>query len=183
MPARHDTTIIRSNYLLPGNLPFYEHSMKLWEELQQDLNYNAMVSQRGVINLFHSDAERDHRAGRAVHDENARGEDLVQGREDVRSHGHSFRAEAVITSKPGARFSREVTAHVETRRPARSRRRFKAAGAKPARTWPFSAACAAWACGASVTTATSPPRRRTRATSRAACAGCATHVRQLKRSA
>jgi sarcosine oxidase subunit beta len=54
-----NTTIIRSNYLLPGNTPFYELSMKLWEGLEQDLNYNAMVSQRGVLNLFHSDAQRD----------------------------------------------------------------------------------------------------------------------------
>ncbi|WP_186420093.1 sarcosine oxidase subunit beta family protein [Bosea sp. CS1GBMeth4] len=54
-----NTTIIRSNYLLPGNTPFYELSMKLWEGLEQDLNYNAMVSQRGVVNLFHSDAQRD----------------------------------------------------------------------------------------------------------------------------
>ena len=54
-----NTTIIRSNYLLPGNTPFYEWSRKLWEGLEQDLNYNAMVSQRGVLNLFHSDAQRD----------------------------------------------------------------------------------------------------------------------------
>jgi sarcosine oxidase subunit beta len=54
-----NTTIVRSNYLLPGNIPFYEHSMKLWEGLEQDINYNAMVSQRGVLNLFHSDAQRD----------------------------------------------------------------------------------------------------------------------------
>ncbi len=54
-----NTTIVRSNYLLPGNVPFYEWSMKLWEGLEQDLNYNAMVSQRGVLNLFHSDAQRD----------------------------------------------------------------------------------------------------------------------------
>ncbi len=54
-----NTTIVRSNYLLPGNLPFYEHAMTLWEKLEQDINYNAMVSQRGVINLFHSDAQRD----------------------------------------------------------------------------------------------------------------------------
>jgi len=33
--------------------------MKLWEGLEQDLNYNTMVSQRGVLNLFHSDAQRD----------------------------------------------------------------------------------------------------------------------------
>src|SRR5581483_8898018 len=54
-----NTTIIRSNYLLPGNTPFYEWSMKLWEGLEQDINYNAMVSQRGVLNLYHSDAQRD----------------------------------------------------------------------------------------------------------------------------
>ncbi len=54
-----NTTIIRSNYLLPGNEPFYELSMKLWEGLEQELNFNAMVSQRGILNLFHSDAQRD----------------------------------------------------------------------------------------------------------------------------
>lgn len=54
-----NTTIIRSNYLLPGNTPFYEWSLKLWEGLEQDINFNAMVSQRGVLNLFHSDAQRD----------------------------------------------------------------------------------------------------------------------------
>ena len=57
--AGRNTTIIRSNYLLPGNEAFYEWSMKLWEGLEQDLNYNAMVSQRGVLNLYHSDAQRD----------------------------------------------------------------------------------------------------------------------------
>lgn len=57
--AGRNTTIIRSNYLLPGNEPFYEWSMKLWEGLEQELNYNAMVSQRGILNLFHSDAQRD----------------------------------------------------------------------------------------------------------------------------
>ena len=54
-----NTTIIRSNYLLDGNEPFYELSLKLWEGLEQDLNYNAMVSQRGILNLFHTDAQRD----------------------------------------------------------------------------------------------------------------------------
>jgi heterotetrameric sarcosine oxidase beta subunit len=57
--AGRNTTIIRSNYLLPGNVPFYEWSMKLWEGLEQDLNYNTMVSQRGVLNIYHSDAQRD----------------------------------------------------------------------------------------------------------------------------
>ena len=54
-----NTTIIRSNYMLPGNNPFYEFSMKLWEGLEQDFNFNAMVSQRGVLNLCHTDPQRD----------------------------------------------------------------------------------------------------------------------------
>ena len=54
-----NTTIIRSNYLLDGNEPFYEFSLKLWEGLEQDFNYNAMVSQRGIMNLIHTDAQRD----------------------------------------------------------------------------------------------------------------------------
>ena len=62
--AGRNTTIIRSNYLLPGNEAFYELSMKLWEGLEQDFNYNAMVSQRGVLNLYHSDAQRDANARR-----------------------------------------------------------------------------------------------------------------------
>jgi sarcosine oxidase subunit beta len=57
--AGRNTTIIRSNYREPGNIPLYELSMQLWEGLEQELNYNAMVSQRGVVNLFHSDAQRD----------------------------------------------------------------------------------------------------------------------------
>ncbi|MEM9668786.1 MAG: sarcosine oxidase subunit beta family protein [Pseudomonadota bacterium] len=54
-----NTTIIRSNYMLPVNTRFYEHALKLWEGLEQDLNFNVMVSQRGVLNLYHSDAQRD----------------------------------------------------------------------------------------------------------------------------
>jgi sarcosine oxidase subunit beta len=54
-----NTTIIRSNYLLSGNIPLYELSLKLWEGLEQDINYNAMVSQRGIVNLCHNDAQRD----------------------------------------------------------------------------------------------------------------------------
>ncbi|MDG1522412.1 MAG: sarcosine oxidase subunit beta family protein [Hellea sp.] len=54
-----NTTIIRSNYMLNKNQAFYEFSLKLWERIEKDINYNAMVSQRGIINLFHSDAQRD----------------------------------------------------------------------------------------------------------------------------
>lgn len=57
--AGRNTTIIRSNYLLHENIPFYESSMKLWEGLEQELNYNAMISQRGALLLCHSDAQRD----------------------------------------------------------------------------------------------------------------------------
>src|SRR4029077_6821173 len=53
-----NTTIIRSNYLLPGNIPFYEWSMKLWEGLGQTLNYTARGSRRGVLTLYHSDLRR-----------------------------------------------------------------------------------------------------------------------------
>jgi heterotetrameric sarcosine oxidase beta subunit len=59
-----NTTIIRSNYLYPENHNFYEKSLQLWEGLERDLNYNMMVSQRGVINLFHSDSQRDAAARR-----------------------------------------------------------------------------------------------------------------------
>ncbi|MBD3766038.1 MAG: sarcosine oxidase subunit beta family protein [Rhodobacterales bacterium] len=54
-----NTTIVRANYGLPGNSEFYSHSLKLWEGLESELNYNVMHSQRGLINLFHSDGQRD----------------------------------------------------------------------------------------------------------------------------
>ena len=54
-----NTTIVRSNYLLPANALFYEHSLKLWEGLSQDLGFNVMFSQRGVLNLAHSKAQMD----------------------------------------------------------------------------------------------------------------------------
>lgn len=49
-----NTTIVRSNYLWDEATHLYEKSMKLWEGLSQDLNYNVMFSQRGVLNLGHS---------------------------------------------------------------------------------------------------------------------------------
>ena len=54
-----NTTIVRANYLLRGNGEFYSHSLKLWEGLEQELNYNVMMSQRGVLNLCHSDGQFD----------------------------------------------------------------------------------------------------------------------------
>jgi heterotetrameric sarcosine oxidase beta subunit len=81
-----NTTIVRANYFLNGNSEFYSHSLKLWEGLEEDLNYNVMHSQRGLINLFHSDGQRDAfvRRGNAMVNQ---GDDAVLlDREAVRKH-------------------------------------------------------------------------------------------------
>jgi sarcosine oxidase subunit beta len=49
-----NTTIIRSNYLFNESAGLYDHSVKLWEGLSQELNYNVMFSQRGVMMLAHT---------------------------------------------------------------------------------------------------------------------------------
>jgi sarcosine oxidase subunit beta len=49
-----NTTIVRSNYLWDESAALYEHALKLWEGLSQELNYNVMFSQRGVMNLAHN---------------------------------------------------------------------------------------------------------------------------------
>jgi sarcosine oxidase subunit beta len=59
-----NTTIVRSNYLYPQSIRFYEHSMRLWENLSHDLNYNVMFSQRGILNLAHTPAQFDDYARR-----------------------------------------------------------------------------------------------------------------------
>lgn len=62
--AGRNTTIVRSNYMMPGNRRFYEHSLELWEELSHELNYNVMFSQRSHISLLHSPSARDAAARR-----------------------------------------------------------------------------------------------------------------------
>lgn len=52
-----NTTIIRSNYLWDASARIYEHSLKLWERLSAELNFNVMLSQRGVLNLAHNEAD------------------------------------------------------------------------------------------------------------------------------
>jgi sarcosine oxidase subunit beta len=66
-----NTTAVRSNYLLPENHRFYEHSMKLWENLSHELNYNVMFSQRGCLNLAHTPGQLDEyvRRGNALRHE------------------------------------------------------------------------------------------------------------------
>ncbi|MDR6116148.1 MULTISPECIES: sarcosine oxidase subunit beta family protein [unclassified Sphingomonas] len=49
-----NTTIIRSNYLFDESAALYDHALKMWEGLSQELNYNVMFSQRGVMMLAHN---------------------------------------------------------------------------------------------------------------------------------
>src|SRR6202158_5183077 len=49
-----NTTIIRSNYLFSESAALYDHALKLWEGLSQELNYNVMYSPRGVMMLAHT---------------------------------------------------------------------------------------------------------------------------------
>lgn len=63
--AGRNTTIVRSNYMLDQTVPFYEASLRLWEGLSHELNFNVMFSSRGVINLAHSPAQVDQFARRA----------------------------------------------------------------------------------------------------------------------
>lgn len=81
-----NTTIVRANYMLDGNSQFYSHSLKLWEGLEQELNYNVMMSQRGMFNLFHSDGQRDAaaRRGNMIRSQGDAAELL--DREQVRKH-------------------------------------------------------------------------------------------------
>jgi sarcosine oxidase, subunit beta len=69
-----NTTIIRSNYLFGESAALYDHALKLWEGLSQELNYNMMFSQRGVVMLAHTvhDAQV---AKRHVHANRAAGVD------------------------------------------------------------------------------------------------------------
>ncbi len=53
-----NTTIVRSNYLYEESTALYDHAVRLWEGLSQQLNYNVMFSQRGVLMLAHSEHDR-----------------------------------------------------------------------------------------------------------------------------
>ena len=68
-------SFVGADYLLPGNSEFHSHSLKLWEGLSAELNYNVMYSPRGLISLFHSDQQRDAAA--------RRGNAMVNQRDDA----------------------------------------------------------------------------------------------------
>jgi len=57
--AGRNTTLIRSNYMMPANTAFFERSLKMWEGLSHELNFNIMVSHRGQIVLGHSPSQMD----------------------------------------------------------------------------------------------------------------------------
>lgn len=52
-----NTQVIRSNYYYPASSSFYDHSLKLYEALGRELNFNVMLSQRGLVSLAHSEHE------------------------------------------------------------------------------------------------------------------------------
>ena len=54
-----NTTVVRSNYYYPESVALYDLALRLYEGLSRDLNYNIMLSQRGIINVAHSDAEME----------------------------------------------------------------------------------------------------------------------------
>ncbi len=93
-----NTTIVRANYRLPENELFYEHSLSLWEGLSLDLNFNVMFSQRGVINLAHTDAQVDahQRRGNAM---------ILNGSDAVWLDKHQVKARApLLDISDSARF-------------------------------------------------------------------------------
>jgi heterotetrameric sarcosine oxidase beta subunit len=55
-----NTTIVRSDYLLPASFALKHFALQLWAKLSQDLNFNLMYSPRGYIDLAHSDGELEH---------------------------------------------------------------------------------------------------------------------------
>ena len=61
-----NTTVVRSNYLWDESAAIYEHSLKLWEGLTQELNFNVMFSQRNLVMLAHTEHELIE-ASRRVH--------------------------------------------------------------------------------------------------------------------
>ncbi|MCC7047425.1 MAG: sarcosine oxidase subunit beta family protein [Alphaproteobacteria bacterium] len=93
-----NTTNVRSNYILEKNQHFYEFSLKLWEQLSQDLNYNVMFSQRGVLITAHFDPQMQAllRRGNGMR---VIGTDAVfLSREDMR------RKVPILDMSPSARF-------------------------------------------------------------------------------
>ncbi|MDX1539844.1 MAG: sarcosine oxidase subunit beta family protein [Geminicoccaceae bacterium] len=93
-----NTTIIRSNYLWDESARIYDHAVKLWEGLSQELNFNVMFSQRGVMNLAHTVHDLQE-LQRRMHANRLNGVDSeFLGTEQVKA------IEPLINTSPGARY-------------------------------------------------------------------------------
>jgi sarcosine oxidase, subunit beta len=94
-----NTTIVRSNYFFPESARLYDFSLRLYETLSRDLNYNIMLSQRGMITLAHSrhDTEIMARAANAMQ---MNGVDV-----DILSRDEVMARVPLLDASAGARFS------------------------------------------------------------------------------
>ncbi|WP_242224924.1 sarcosine oxidase subunit beta family protein [Shinella zoogloeoides] len=93
-----NTTVVRSNYFFPESTALYDMALRLYETLGRDLNYNIMLSQRGIITLAHSEAEME-MAARTVNAMQINGTDAeLFDIEDVR------RVLPLLNVSPGARY-------------------------------------------------------------------------------
>lgn len=79
-----NTQVSRSNYFYPESGAFYEHSLKLFENLSRELNFNVMFSQRGILALCHSRHEMElaRRWANAIHLNGI--DSKILGREDIK---------------------------------------------------------------------------------------------------
>ena len=93
-----NTTVVRSNYFFPESTALYDLALRLYETLGRDLNYNIMLSQRGIVTLAHSEAEME-MAARTVNAMQINGTDAeLFGVEDVR------RVLPLLNVSPHARY-------------------------------------------------------------------------------
>ncbi|MCW5707659.1 sarcosine oxidase subunit beta family protein [Shinella sp.] len=93
-----NTTVVRSNYFFPESTALYDLALRLYETLGRDLNYNIMLSQRGIVTLAHSEAEME-MAARTVNAMQINGTDAeLFGPEDVR------RVLPLLNVSPEARY-------------------------------------------------------------------------------
>ncbi len=93
-----NTTVVRSNYFFPESTALYDLALRLYETLGRDLNYNIMLSQRGIITLAHSEAEME-MAARTVNAMQINGTDAeLFDAEDVR------RVLPLLNVSPAARY-------------------------------------------------------------------------------
>ncbi len=93
-----NTTTVRSNYFYPESVALYDFALRLYEGLSRELNYNIMLSQRGIITIGHSEAEMEI-AARLVNAMQINGVDAeLWGRSQVLAHA------PLLNDSPQARY-------------------------------------------------------------------------------